>query len=439
VRVTVPGLVQPILFVVTVLGLPLGGAVDLAHGQAVAPAARTEASVVPDTTGAIAEVLLQYDPDLASELAPVYSDFLEALPSEVQVTVVCPSEWAAQDFAETWEAGLEGRGGRIVNVGMPVSIWARDRYISRQTASLSGRAESFVPVLSRTYEPEKHNDLLALELLGGTRFMPPVLDSSLHIEGGNVVSNARHVFVGANVLRENDTIPDEELAEELRAVFGREYIVVGDEDGEVPWCHIDMYLTPISNDTVLVANPRMADLILSRYDEDDEESEPGGGSELGSCPADSLQQRFDDVAALLQRRGYRVRRVPALVEAPDEWMVTYNNVIMDHRGKRRVVYMPVYDIPDLDRVAAAIYQGLGFEVRTIDVSQIYSNGGAIRCLVNVTQRRRAGVVAKKATRHRAIRFLDLAGSNQYERLLRRSGERLARRGSRHSRRWSAMP
>jgi N-dimethylarginine dimethylaminohydrolase len=424
---------------VSALSLLLGGAIERVHGQAAASGAGTRAGVVPDTTGTIAEVLLQYDPDVSTELEPVYRDFLEALPSDVQVTVVCPSEWAAQDFTETWEADLKGRSGRIINVGLPVSIWARDRYISRQPPRLSGRAESFVPVLDRTYEPEKRSDLLALELLGEARFMPSVLDSSLHIEGGNVVSNARHVFVGANVLRENDDIADEELAEELRTVFGREFIVVGDEDGEVPWCHIDMYLTPISNDTVLVANPRMAALILSRYGEDDQDAGLGGGPELGSCPADSLQQSFDDVAALVQRRGYRVLRVPALVEAPDERMVTYNNVIMDHRGQRRVVYMPVYDIPDLDRVAAAIYEGLGFEVRTVDVSQIYSNGGAIRCLVNVTERRRAGSSAKKVTRHRAVGFLDLAGSGQYERLLYRSGERLARRGSKHNQRWNALP
>jgi N-dimethylarginine dimethylaminohydrolase len=269
--------------------------------------------------------------------------------------------------------------------------------------------------------------------------MPSVLDSSLHIEGGNVVSNSRHVFAGENVLRENDDIPEEELAEELRTVFGREYILVGDDDGEVPWCHIDMYLTPISNDTVLVANPRMAELMLSRYDGDGQETELGGGSELGACPSDLFQQRFDAVAALVQSRGYRVLRLPALAEAPDEWMVTYNNVIMDHRAGRRVVYMPVYDIPELDRLAATIYRSLGFEVRTIDVSEVYSRGGAIRCLANVTERRRAGVVAKKSTQDRRVRLLDLAGSRQYERLLHRSGERLARRGSRHSRRWSTMP
>jgi N-dimethylarginine dimethylaminohydrolase len=426
-----PGVVRNVLFVVGLLALPLGDAIDRAHGQTATPVAFAGAGVIPDTVGTIAEVLLHYDPDLSPELEPVLSDFFGALPRDVQVTVICPSEWAAQEFIEVWDTELGGRDARIVNMGLPVSIWARDRYISRQTAGLSGRTEGFVPISYQTYEPEKCNELLALELLGEASFMPSVLDSSLYLEGGNVVSNGRHVFVGANVLPDNENIPEKELAEELRMVLGRETIVVGDAKGEVPWCHIDMYLTPISDDTVLVANPRMAELILASYNEDDQDAELCGGKELGACPADSYQQRFDDVAALMQRRGYRVLRVPALVEAPDEWMVTYNNVIMDHRDQRNIVYMPTYDIPELDRAAAAIYLGLGFEVRTIDVSKVYASGGAIRCLVNVTERRRVGVIAKKETRHRAVRFFDLARSHLYERMLHRSGERLAHRGRRH--------
>jgi N-dimethylarginine dimethylaminohydrolase len=200
-----------------------------------------------------------------------------------------------------------------------------------------------------------------------------------------------------------------------------------------------MYLTPVSNDTVLVASPCLAALILSCYGEDEQESGSGGGSEPGSDAADSLQQRFDDVAALMQRRGYRVRRLPAVVKVPGDCMITYNNVIMDQRGQRHVVYMPVYGIPELDRAAEAIYQGLGFEVRTIDVSEVYARGGAIRCLVNVTERRHVGGVAKRATRPYGVRVLDLAGSRQYEPLLHRSGERLARRGSRHDTPRSALP
>ena len=41
----------------------------------------------------------------------------------------------------------------------------------------------------------------------------------------------------------------------------------------------------------------------------------------------------------------------------------------------------------LSEAAEAIYRGLGFEVKTVDVSGIYQLGGALRCTVNVTRRR----------------------------------------------------
>jgi hypothetical protein len=70
-------------------------------------------------------------------------------------------------------------------------------------------------------------------------------------------------------------------------------------------------------------------------------------------------------------------------------MVTYTNVIMEQGPVARVVYLPTYDLPDLDAAANRLYRKHGFEVRSIDVSGIYRYGGATRCLVNVTRRRPA--------------------------------------------------
>lgn len=67
-------------------------------------------------------------------------------------------------------------------------------------------------------------------------------------------------------------------------------------------------------------------------------------------------------------------------------MVTYNNVLIDHRGADRRVFMPVYGIPSLDTRARETYEQLGYEVCPVDVSQVFTNGGAVRCIVNVTRR-----------------------------------------------------
>ena len=45
-------------------------------------------------------------------------------------------------------------------------------------------------------------------LLSLAGLLPGMFSSPLHLEGGNVVSNRRHVFVGDNVIDENVDIPD---------------------------------------------------------------------------------------------------------------------------------------------------------------------------------------------------------------------------------------
>ena len=59
---------------------------------------------------------------------------------------------------------------------------------------------------------------------------------------------------------------------------------------------------------------------------------------------------------------------------------------MDFREHSQFVYIPSYGIQSLDNYARKLYQGLGFEVRPIDVTTLYRNGGSLRCFANVTRR-----------------------------------------------------
>ena len=404
-------------------------------GQQLPNDAATRVGVIPDTHGAIAEILLHYDPDVSYELEPVYRDLFAALPNDVRVKVLCPTATAADDFISSWDSVLEGRVADVINVGLPISVWARDRCIARQSLDLRSIGATFVPVASWLYEPEKSNDLLLQDILHEARLAHTVMNSPLHVEGGNVVSNMRHVFFGSNLLSENSELPESRLAVELNRLLGRAYLSVGDESGKVPWCHIDMYLTPISEDAVLVASPRFACEFFSDYDDwedDDEYCDELPGS---VCPSDTLQNQFDGVAALMQRNGYKVYRIPAIVNVPDQWMITYNNILLDQHNEQRVAYIPVYDIPALDRTALAIYRGLGFEVRTVDVSAIYERGGALRCIANVMQRRQLSGTPQRASANRGIRLLDLAGNQSFDWILDRCRHRLARRSHRNP--WSS--
>jgi hypothetical protein len=85
--------------------------------------------------------------------------------------------------------------------------------------------------------------------------------------------------------------------------------------------------------------------------------------------------------------------LPVIISPYAECMITYNNVLMERRQGQKIVYMPVYQCPALDAEAAAIYSALGFRVHEIDVSGVYGEGGAIRCLTNVTARRAPGLAS----------------------------------------------
>ena len=81
-------------------------------------------------------------------------------------------------------------------------------------------------------------------------------DSKLSFEGGNIVSDERYVFVGANTVAYNAvslgwTEPD--VVRQLQRELGREVLVIGPVPQPVG--HIDMMLTPLGRHRVLLADP----------------------------------------------------------------------------------------------------------------------------------------------------------------------------------------
>ncbi|MCK4659010.1 MAG: agmatine deiminase family protein [Phycisphaerae bacterium] len=364
------------------------------------------ARVLPDHEGAISEVLLHYDSSMEYNLGPVYRDLFSALPADVQLQVVCASVPAVVDFICTWgdTAVAHGREVHLISAGCEVSPWARDRRIARYYPISGTPAASVVPADDAEYATWQRNELALPQLLESAELAPGVLTSSVCIEGGNVVANMRHVFVGFDTAFANIDI--EELHHELKRVLGRRPILVGGSQGDVPWCHVDMYLTPVDDRTALVASPSFAVALLAP-----EAADECGDMDLLLERAEqglAVQPALDAVAKQLVSLDYTVLRLPAVVDEANEWMITYNNVLMEQRDGKRIVYMPIYHLPILDFVAEAIYRSLGFEVRTIDVSRIYQYGGAVRCLVNVTRRRPPASPQTHTIRHRkgSIRVLN---------------------------------
>ncbi len=354
-----------------------------------AATAQSDIAVVSDTGGPVSQIVLHYVPDSVLDLLPTYEDLFDSLSPQVDLQVLCPWPEAVDEFNACWLARAAAGGRRVcvVDVDRPITIWARDRRIAREYIHDGRTAATFVPANVADYQEDKRGDLGVPRLLVGRGLLPGAFSSLLHLEGGNVVSNDRHAFVGANVLTENPTLAHQaDLPRILERILGRDVILVGERGTDVPWQHIDMYLTPIDDQTVLVASPALARSLLlgencDLFADRDESEQP--------LPLLLYRDEELDIAAQqLESYGYNVVRLPAIIDPAEDWMITYNNVILEHTVAGRVAYMPVYHFRTLDDAAEEVYQQLGFQVRRIDVSGVYRYGGAIRCVANVIRRER---------------------------------------------------
>lgn len=402
-----------------VIGLPslgpqaLGGE-PVPRRSLIQPHSPRPAAIIADTGGPVTDILIHYLPDLDDDLAPMYRSLFEALPAGIRIAVLCPSDRGVAQFADRWRraASTRNRVVRIFNADRELTLWSRDRIIARWQGPGGQPAAAFVPASFPDYEPEKHNEIRLATFLRQSRVVPRVVTGALYLEGGNVVANQRHVFVGANIICDNETgyHSARVIESQLVRVTGRPTVLVGDAGGQVPWCHVDMYLTPIDDRRVLVASEALARAVTSttlwqsliddprepfRIDnENGSEHAPDHREDIDctrqpalddeSC---AIEERLDAVADLLRSLGYEVIRTPAIANQDGEWMITYNNVLMEHRDGRRHVYMPIYHLPQLDRLALETYRSLGFVVHEVDVSRLFDLGGALRCMVNVTGRK----------------------------------------------------
>lgn len=363
------------------------------------PATVEAGRIWSDVSGRIAEVLVHYDLGMEQELAPFYRDLFRALGPGVKVRVLCTDDLTAHRFSEEYgsDATVGGRVVEVINVGMSLSLWSRDRMIARRNAKDDSTAPVFVPSVNPFYEFEKQNELRTQRMMFRALMGPQVLRSWLHLEGGNVVSNDRMVFIGSNVLDENDCDDDDvQMPRELDRITGRPWTLIGDGMDTLPWDHVDMYMTPIGNNIFLVGDTRLGQRLL-------DETVP----EHWKLPCDEIDAKLDTVAKQLADLSYRVLRVPSVFDPAGDWIITYNNVLMEERAGRKVVIMPNYELPKLDQAAASVYRDLGYDVKTVNVKHVYEFGGAVRCLVNVTRREPATTDAKKMVGRGGLRVYDL--------------------------------
>lgn len=343
--------------------------------------------------GRIGHLLIHSKDGLVAQASkPVY-DLLGALPDGTRVTFACDSEAAQRETLGRMKQYGYDRRLRIETrrVAGPISVWPRDRFLFGHALVASDAYPlCLIPTIAGpASEPSRLNEQAgAAVLLGGLIPQLRIASMALVVEGGNLLASTERVFIGANVLAENASQAGGGTPRELlQRTFAPPVTLVSDDAGNVPFVHLDMYLTVFDARHVLVASPALGTNAMKHADDESRRELAARlmGHEADGSPA--RQKRFDDVARRLADEGFTVTRLPYADCLNGDFIVTYNNVLQESADGQRVVYMPTYRIPALDAAARRVYEQLGAKVHAIDVAPIAHLNGAVRCMANVIERR----------------------------------------------------
>lgn len=393
---------HPILYAAILLGIVLHGAgCDRARRMPrmprVGPATQTATpppmTPLSEYDGRIGHLLIHSKDGLVAQASkPVY-DLLGALPDGTRVTFACDSEAAQRETLGRMKQYGYDRRLRIETrrVAGPISVWPRDRFLFGHALVASDAYPlCLIPTIAGpASEPSRLNEQAgAAVLLGGLIPQLRIASMALVVEGGNLLASTERVFIGANVLAENASQAGGGTPRELlQRTFAPPVTLVSDDAGNVPFVHLDMYLTVFDARHVLVASPALGTNAMKHADDESRRELAARlmGHEADGSPA--RQKRFDDVARRLADEGFTVTRLPYADCLNGDFIVTYNNVLQESADGQRVVYMPTYRIPALDAAARRVYEQLGAKVHAIDVAPIAHLNGAVRCMANVIERR----------------------------------------------------
>lgn len=358
--------------------------------------------------------------------AALVSNLVNALPADMRLLVLTNDREA---FAAR---GAESANVQFLPVpaDVPITIWPQDPFVV-----LSGKDGSGELLRSRRFERAGDAHIAALL---GEHIGWPVRTSELLFEGGNIVGGERHVFIGADTVRINAVeleVDEAEVVRRFEAELGRPVLVVGPVPQPVG--HIDMVLTPIGANRLMLADPgagaHIARAALQRepdtvaaFEQAVEDAFFGdprirtltladgttlsapdlrGRTEAAVERSEALAPLFDAIASALAAQGYSVLRMPMLSTLPpidtdgadaserpyrqvlDYPVLTYNNVVLSTGAVAPAVYLPHYGFTDLDAAASEAWRAAGFTVHAVPgfaTSALY--GGALRCTLKVLAR-----------------------------------------------------
>jgi hypothetical protein len=335
------------------------------------------------------ELVVQYEPSAKEVVAAAYRDFLGALDPDFTVHVVCPDQPAFDDFVSL--AGHVRCRLDPILTHHPITTWSRDRWVALTPASPGGATTIWSPrgeTAEDIWPARAGDEQVGRDIAAALGASARAVRSGLYFDGGDFLSDSDNVFVVPRVLQRNlqHTVTSREEFLGLVAGEVKKRVILLDE---APDHHAGMFMASVGGQTMLVGDPRLGKALLPAQFQTDG---PAGGEEFmnlsgGPDFTPATQHLFDAVAGQCAAAGYRVVRIPVVPAHDGRTYLTYVNVLLDHAGDRRIVYLPYYQGAEaLNAAARAVWEKLGFEVRRVDCTATYRHFGCLHCLVNVLRR-----------------------------------------------------
>ena len=426
--------------------------------------------VHPDSTGKIEHLALQLDgqatPQIRKEVEGAWTQLFKHMDPDVKFTITFENEADRQglrDLLAREEIPNPERFNLLLADDLNITMWARD-----QMVGLGNNDGGNTLLGQTTMRPHGDDELLPPRIAASIPGHGFDGDKRLQTDGGDEVSNPNETFLGyaslfltaqrlyetsrkeeaqaaifspfeknlrvnysnphqnspdfkfeSNLFKSSgDQIPQQEhwmsTAKELfEEKYGHKVTIIGDDDPttstvEKPATfHMDMGMTPIDCDKVLVGDPSLAVNAINNMTPEEYADHnarlnaalglPPEHDSLGALVHEStvnepdLQHNFDVNAKKVGGEGYKVGRLPYLQGPQGLSWVTYNNCLMESYSKEdgshvRRVFLPTYDLPILDGIARETYEKEGFEVIPLNLAALTSWRGAIRCISNVLER-----------------------------------------------------
>lgn len=337
------------------------------------------AQLISDAHGALRVICIQYRQDFNSAVIETLADLFNGLANDLDIRIIVEArpefEFLKRELALRGVAGLD-RLSAVVT-GFSITPWARDRFGAM--AAGRGTVIAVPPARSNMPGPRGHDELVP-EILAASLPDASCLPLPFMFEGGDLLADDTNAFIAANCLARNsprDIDSRPELLLQMDGVLRKRIVAIGETPEDVPDHHICMYLTPLGGKRVAIADPWLG---LKLYRQN-----PTG--ETVDIENDTSQyESFGKVIQCMEKRGFLVVHIPFLLTRTPRVYVSYNNVILERRSGEKLVYMPVYGIPALDRAAGEVFAAQGWRVIPISVAKLYRHTGSLRCQVGIIRR-----------------------------------------------------